>query len=96
MTKGLELLIETTTPQGKTVRVFRDRDADKLVRFSGDAPHVLALDSEKPLPLGQAFREFAAAMRALNDSAKEIGMSGTDRANLTLDLLSLLKKGPHK
>jgi hypothetical protein len=96
MADKLELLVETTTPSGKTVRVFRDREADKLVTFGGDAPKVSALDSDKPKPLGVAWREFVEAMKEINDAAREIGMSNTDRANLALNMLSLIKKGPAK
>jgi hypothetical protein len=94
--KRLEKMIETKMPSGRTARVFRDVETDKLVTFGGDAPKVCALESDKPLPLGQAFREFFAGMKEMNDAAREIGMSGAARAKLTLDLLSLLKKGRAK
>jgi hypothetical protein len=96
MTKALELLIETTMPSGKTARVFRDREADKLVTFGGDVPKVSALDSDKPLPLGQAFREFFAAMKEMNDAARALGMSDTDRAKLSIDIISQVRKGSAK
>lgn len=92
----LEKLIETTTPRGETVRIFRDREADKLVTFSDGAPKVCALESDKPPGVMQAMADMFAAFKTLNDTAKEMGMTGQDRANLTLDLLSLLKKGQSK
>jgi hypothetical protein len=91
----MEKLIETTTPQGHTVRIFRDRDADKMITFGDAVPRVCALESDKPPSVAQALGDLFVALKALNESAKEIGMSGQDRANLTLDLLSILKKGPH-
>jgi hypothetical protein len=92
----LEKLIETTAPNGDTVRIFRDREADKLVTFGGDVPKVSALESDKPTSVMQAMADMFAAFKNLNDCAKEMGMTGQDRANLTLDLLSLLKKGHSK
>jgi hypothetical protein len=94
MTKGLELLIETTPPSGKTVRVFRDREADKLVTFGGDVPKVSALESDKPKSVMQAFADVFASLKNLNDCAREMGMSDLDRAKLSIDMLSILKKGP--
>jgi hypothetical protein len=97
MTKQrLEKLIETTAPNGFRVRVFRDSEADKLVTFGGDVPKVSALESDKPKSVMQAMSDMFVAFKNLNDCAKEMGMTGQDRANLTLDLLSLLKKGPAK
>jgi hypothetical protein len=92
----LEKLIETKMPSGQTVRIFRDRDADKMITFGGDVPKVCALESDKPKSVMQAMSDMFVAFKNLNESAREIGMSGADRANLTIDLLSLLKKGPHK
>lgn len=97
MTKRrLEKLIETTAPNGFRVRVFRDSEADKLVTFGGDVPKVAALESDKPKSVMQAMSDMFVAFKNLNDCAKEMGMTGQDRANLTLDLLSLLKKGHSK
>jgi hypothetical protein len=92
----LEKLIETKMPDGKTVRIFRDRDADKLVTFGGDAPKVCALDSDKPLPLGKAFREFFAGMKEMNDAARALGMSDKDRAKLSIEMFALVGKGRKK
>jgi hypothetical protein len=97
MTKQrLEKLIETTTPSGHTMRVFRDREADKLVTFGGDAPKVSALESDKPKSVMQAFADVFASLKNLNDCAREMGMSDMDRAKLSIDMLSILKKGHSK
>jgi hypothetical protein len=92
----LEKLIEATAPNGFRVRVFKDATADKLVTFGGDVPKVSALESDKPKSVMEAMADMFAAFKDLNDCAKEMGMTGQDRANLTLDLLSLLKKDQHK
>ncbi len=93
MTKQrLEKLIETTLPSGATARVFRDREADKLVTFGGDAPKVCALESDKPKPLGVAWNEFLAGMRELNDAARALGMSDRDRAKLSMEMIALVGK----
>jgi hypothetical protein len=92
----LEKLIEATAPNGFRVRVFRDSEVDKLVTFGGDVPKVSALESDKPKSVMQAFADVFVALKAVNDCAKEMGMTGQDRANLTLDLLSIVKKGHSK
>jgi hypothetical protein len=92
----LEKLIETKMPSGQTVRIFRDRDADKMITFGDAVPRVCALESDKPPSVMQALGDLFVALKNLNESAREIGMSGQDRAKLSLDLLSLLKKGPSK
>jgi hypothetical protein len=97
MTKQrLEKLIEATAPNGFRVRVFRDREADKIVTFGGDAPKVSALESDKPKSVMQAFADLFVSMKNLNDCAREMGMSDIDRAKLSIDLLSILKKGHSK
>jgi hypothetical protein len=97
MTKQrLEKLIEATAPNGFRVRVFKDATADKLVTFGGDEVKVSALESDKPKSVMQAMSDMFVAFKNLNDCAKEMGMTGQDRANLAVDLLSILKKGPAK
>jgi hypothetical protein len=92
----LEKLIEATAPNGFRVRVFRDHEAGKLITFGGDAPKVCSLESDKPKSVMQAMSDMFVAFKNLNDCAKEMGMDDRDRANLTLDLLSIVKKGESK
>ncbi|MGO9770419.1 MAG: hypothetical protein ACLPSW_12855 [Roseiarcus sp.] len=96
MADKLELLVEAKLPSGKMARVFRDHAADKLVTFGGDAPKVSELESDKPLPLGQAFSEFFAAMRELSDATRALGMNDRDRAKLSLEMIALVGKGRKK
>ena len=73
MTKHrMEKLIEATAPNGFRVRVFRDSEADKLVTFGGDVPKVSALESDKPPSVMQALADVFVALKAVNESAKEL------------------------